>query len=528
MLKFASLIVAFGLITGQALAATCVVTSTADDGTAGTLRTCIANASAGDTITFSFASYPQTIQLMNITTSNPRIAITKNLTIVGPGSSNLTIKGYSMSNGAIFDVFDIFQPDPPANMSVSISGLTIADAQEGIYSSDYSYGVAGITTNVSLQDVDLLNCAYVGLEVQTGAVANISQSTISGNFFGLMADSDSSDPASVTNVSQSTIAQNYAGIYATYANTRVVNSTLFANGSSTNDGFSAGEIAAAASNTTFVFSTIDGAAATATPGIRAVDPTAAFTIKSSLLADHAAGNCTLDGTTAVSDGYNLDNDGTCVLSGTLDQSGTTSAPIATGLAETLASNGGLTQTDALPPTGPAIDWIPTADCADDQGNAVTVDQRNLTRPSGKGCDIGGFEYQNLTTPISVSLQLSGYPPSAANFSLVATFRTAANINPVTQAVGLQIGNYGVSIPTGSFKTLQNGSKTGSWVYSGVINGVSFSIQIVNNGDGSYQFKATGGTVNVGTQTPIPVTITIGNFVGTGSNESNVTLASRSK
>ena len=54
---------------------------------------------------------------------------------------------------------------------------------------------------------------------------------------------------------------------------------------------------------------------------------------------------------------------------------------------TLADNGGLTQTHALPAGSPAIDLNPT--CAD----ASAFDQRGYSRPAaGSGCDAGAFEY----------------------------------------------------------------------------------------------------------------------------------------
>lgn len=521
MLKILSLVLASGFIAGQAAAATLVVTSTADDGSAGTLRYEISQAQPGDTITFNLPSYPATIQLSNASTSVPVLAIRESLNIVGPSSdaSQLKIIGFSPSPGSAYDVFDISQPATPSNMVVSISNLTVENAGEAVWSSGASSGT-GITTSVNLQNVALLNNYTAGAEFDYGATATISQSTISGNYYGLELYSDGTQPDSAATVTQSTIAKNFIGLLSFYGNARIVNSTFYANGNSTNDGFSAEVVEEPGASTTLAYSTIDGASTVASPGIRAVDPSATFTLKSTILADHTAGNCILDGTPVVSGGYNLDSDGTCVLNGTADQFGTVSAPLATGLAETLATNGGTTQTDALAASGPAIDWIPTASCTDDQGALVTVDQRGLPRPSGKACDVGAYEYQNLATPMAVSLQLSGYPPSAANFNLVASFTTTANINPVTQNVGLQIGAYSVSIPAGSFKVLLSGSKTGSWVYSGTISGVSLQIQLVNNGGGSYQLKAMGGTVNVGTQTPIPVELTMGNFLGTGNNSTS--------
>lgn len=513
MLKIASLIVAFGLLAGQALAGTCTVTSTADDGTAGTLRSCITSASPGDTISFSFSSYPQTIQL-----TGPQIQIAKSLSIVGPSSdpTQLTIKAYSPAAGSYYDVFDVFQPNTPTgNLVFSLSGLTITTANEAIWTSGYT-SVPGYTTTVNLQNVSVLNSSY-GAEFDYGATANITQSTISGNYYGLYLLSDSTDPVSVATISQSTIANNDVGIFSTYGNSRIVNSTLFGNGYSTNDGFSAQVVGEPQSNFTFAFSTIDGASTTGTPGIRAVDPTANFTFKSSILANHSAGDCVLDGTPAVSDGYNLDSDGTCVLTGTADQFGTTTAPMATGLAQALASDGGTTQTDALAATGPAIDYIPTSACTDDQGAIVTVDQRSLTRPSGQGCDIGAYEYQNLSTPMNVTLQLSGYPPSAANYNLDATFTTTASFDLGSQPFSLQIGAYTVNVAPGSFKQFQNGTRAGNWAYSNTINGVKLKIQLLNNGGGQYDLQANGGPVNIGTQSPIPIKLVIGNFVGTGSS-----------
>lgn len=75
-----------GLIpSGEAQAATLTVTSTANSG-AGTLRQAIADAVDGDTISFSLTT-PATITLTS------QIEITKEVTLNGPGTANLTISG---------------------------------------------------------------------------------------------------------------------------------------------------------------------------------------------------------------------------------------------------------------------------------------------------------------------------------------------------------------------------------------------------------------------------------------------------
>ncbi len=83
------------------LASTWTVTSTADDGSSGTLRYAITSARApGDSINFNLPN-PSTILL----TASPQINITKNLSITGPGASQLSID----ANVAVLgnDVFDI-------------------------------------------------------------------------------------------------------------------------------------------------------------------------------------------------------------------------------------------------------------------------------------------------------------------------------------------------------------------------------------------------------------------------------------
>src|SRR5260370_15799927 len=65
------------------------VTNTLDDGSAGSLRTVIASALSGDTITFSVTG--------TITLTGGALSINKNLTISGQGPSSLAIDGNKAS-----------------------------------------------------------------------------------------------------------------------------------------------------------------------------------------------------------------------------------------------------------------------------------------------------------------------------------------------------------------------------------------------------------------------------------------------
>ena len=118
--------------------------------------------------------------------------------------------------------------------------------------------------------------------------------------------------------------------------------------------------------------------------------TGTLTMTATIVAGNTAGLSGRDvaGSAVTSGGYNLIGDGTGSpgFTGPGDQVGTAVAPI-DPLLGPLADNGGATQTHALLPGSPALNAIRTEDCA------VATDQRGITRPSGRGCDIGAFEAQ---------------------------------------------------------------------------------------------------------------------------------------
>lgn len=60
-----------------------------------------------------------------------------------------------------------------------------------------------------------------------------------------------------------------------------------------------------------------------------------------------------------------------------------------GLAGGLADNGGPTQTIAIQKTGPAFNAIPVE--VNGCGDGTKTDQRGVTRPQGKKCDVGAYE-----------------------------------------------------------------------------------------------------------------------------------------
>jgi hypothetical protein len=92
-------------------------------------------------------------------------------------------------------------------------------------------------------------------------------------------------------------------------------------------------------------------------------------------------------------GYNISTDNSCGFSATGSLNNTDPLLDPTGL----SNNGGPTQTVALHSGSPAIDAIPLDSCTDQDGNALTTDQRGFPRPdAGEGlCDIGAYEFQDF-------------------------------------------------------------------------------------------------------------------------------------
>ena len=114
------------LLVCTAQAGTNVVT-TLDDSGAGSLRHAIASSAPGDTITFAVAG--------TITLTGGELVITNNLTIAGPGATDLAVSGNSASR--------VFHIDNPG-ATVTISGLTICNGKsaDGIDGDPWSGGPA--------------------------------------------------------------------------------------------------------------------------------------------------------------------------------------------------------------------------------------------------------------------------------------------------------------------------------------------------------------------------------------------------
>lgn len=322
-------------------AATITVTSNNDSG-AGSLRQALIDAAPTDTIDFSVTG--------TIILTSGELTIVKDITINGPGAASLTISGNDSSR--VFSIGETFV--------VAISDLTISDGNPG--------GPGGGILNEGT--LTLLNVTVSGntggggggISNRTTGTLTLFNVTVSGNTAG---DAGGIFNRGIATLTNSTVSENFATDSGGIINR--------------ND----------ASRLTLINVTVADNIGDDAAGI-----TGTLTLKNTIIAN----NLDVDGeplncqVALTSNGHNLDSDGTCGLVGTGDLT-----EIDPNIGP-LTDNGGPTETNALLTGSPAIDAVPVADCTDDLGNPLIIDQRGFTRPvDGDGdtvvaCDIGAFEF----------------------------------------------------------------------------------------------------------------------------------------
>ena len=162
---FALQALAVGLLSlGVALpsfAATDTVTSLADDGSAGTLRSVIAAAASGDTINFSVTG--------TISLTLGQLELSQNLSISGPGATYLAISGDNLNHAE----YDVFQVD--VGVTASISGVTIESGN------GYAGGILNDGTLTLSSSTLSGNSGFVAGGIFNDGTLTLSSSTLSGN-----------------------------------------------------------------------------------------------------------------------------------------------------------------------------------------------------------------------------------------------------------------------------------------------------------------------------------------------------------
>ena len=445
---------------GRRLLSTFTVTSTADGGSAGTLRWAInqANTTSGaNTIDFDPTVFG-TPKVITLSGSKLELSNASGLqTIAGP-AAGVTISGGENSR--------VFQVDNGA--TATLSGLTITGGSggasgDGLYNNGAatltdctitgnSAGVAGggLANNTGTMTIVACtiggNFGNVGGGVSNnGGAVTISDSTISGNSAGIvngggLLNSSSSGTATLTDctiVGNSTpdgggVANYYNGTL-TLTDCTVSGNAAAGNGGGlrnigtatltdcTVSGNAAGNTGGVANyrSVTFTDCTISGNSASNIGGVFNGN-TAALT--NTIVASNVAGGNASDIIGMVTGSNNLI--GTGGSGGLVNGQDGNLVGVAAPLLAPLGDHGGPTQTVALLPGSPAIG-------AGTAISGLTTDQRG--EPVGSSVDIGAFQSQGFTlTPVAGSTPQS--TPAGTAFPNLLSVTVAAN-NPVEPASG---------------------------------------------------------------------------------------------
>ena len=367
-------------------AATRIVLNANNSG-AGSLRDTIAIANSGDTITFDPSLNGQTITL-----TTGELAITKTLTITGPGAALLAVSGNNTSR-----VISV-----AAGVTVSISGLTLRNGAVGVVG-----GVGGGIANegtLTITDSTLMNnTATYGGGVSNDGMLTIIRSALSGNT-ATDAGGGISNSGTLT-VQTSTFLNNQvtfgSGGGLVNLNTLILQNSTFSGNTAPNGG-----------------------------GLHN-DASGTANLTNVLLVKGATGeNCQNLG--APTGSYNMADDNSC--GGTFTQK--TTGEINLG---TITGN-------------PAYFPLQAGSAAIDAGtNAAcpSPDQRGALRPQGMACDIGAYEYAPPSNA-DVTLTKSVTPASVAPGQPITYTLTFSNTGDLTATGAVITDIVPISVTSPSF------------------------------------------------------------------------------
>ena len=353
---------------------TLVVSNTNDSGT-GSLRQAIATASGGESITFDASLSGQTIPITSGT-----LLILKNMTIDGSAlASQVTIDGndnwrvFAVGGGVTAALKNLivtggwYNADGGAGL-VNNGTLTITNSIFSYHTADNQFGGAILNNNTGnltiIGSTFSNNSAFGG-----GAIANYNQLTVKNSTFinngggstdsggAIYTDGDPGVP--LTQITNSTFSGNTANTGGALWSSRtqtITNSTF--SGNVANNPNSGGAV---------------------------WQDSETLNYANNIIANSTNGDCRVLSTI----GTNINNlveDGSCAASLSGDPN-----------LDTLANNGGPTQTFALLPGSPAINKGDD-DICDDNPGPNNLDQRGIARPNGDHCDLGAYEHVDTGAP----------------------------------------------------------------------------------------------------------------------------------
>jgi chitodextrinase len=325
--------------------------------------------------------------------------ITGIVTIAGSGA---TITRSAAAGTPSFRIFDVASAGKLTLDSVTLSNGLVNDGISGGGAID-SHGTLTITASTFAGNSSPATTGTSGGAVNSSGRLTVRTSTFTGN---IAQEGGGVFSQNTATISRSIFTNNTATIYgggailnafgtmtlstSTFvgntgpgggaidndATVNITNSTFYNNTGGSNGGGAIQNFG----STNITYSTLSGNTSQFGANIHNFG-TFTVTVGSSIVANGVSGsNCS--GPPFVDNGYNLDTGSSCGFSSAAHSISNTQPQL-----EALASNGGGTQTMALPVKSAAVDAIP----ASVTGCTGSVDQRGIARPQGAGCDIGAFE-----------------------------------------------------------------------------------------------------------------------------------------
>ena len=396
----AASLAAFGILATPQIAAAAPI--------ACTTTALISAVAAGGSITLAPACVYTLTAANNSTDGGTGLpVITGTVTIAGNGA---TIMRSTAGGTPTFRIFDV-----ASSGNLTLGSLTVSN---GLLDSTGSTGGAGIYNHGTLS---ISGSTFTGNSspspngVSGGAISNTGTMTVTTSTF---TNNSAQEGGAVfnqntTTITQSTFTNNVGTIYGggailnafgttnVFTSTFVGNTTTGGGGAIDNDttmtvsdstfynntgGSKGGGAVNNFGTITFIRSTFSGNTASNGANIHNFSygtVIATTTLSMSIVANGLSGtNCNSNGPPIVDSGYNLDTGSSCGFTTAQHSLNSTQPQLLA-----LASNGGPTQTMALPLTSPAVNAIPTSV----SGCSSSTDQRGIARPQGTGCDIGAYE-----------------------------------------------------------------------------------------------------------------------------------------
>ena len=479
---------------------------------------------AGATVTLPSGCVYTLLAQRNVTDGGTGLpVITGKVTIQGNGA---TIRRSAAAGTAAFRIFDISQAGHLTLNSLTLSnGLADNGAQGG--GAIFNHGTLSVTASTFTGNSSPATSGTSGGGIDSSGTLTVTTSTFTNNTAQEGGGVFNQKTATVTN---STFTNNTAtmfggGALVNGAGTMTVTGDTFTGNTGPGGGAIDNDATVIVGDSTF-FNNSAG-----TNGGGAIVNFGTMTVKQSTLSGNTSqfgadllnftgdtlsvsmsivagglGGSNCGGGTPVTDaGYNIDSGSSCGFSAASHSMSNTQPQL-----DALASNGGPTQTMALPAGSPAVDAIP----ASVTGCTGSIDQRGTSRPQGNGCDIGAYELIVTTgdkTPPTV-------PTGLATTSVTA--------NTVSLKWNKSTDNVGVT----GYTVYRNGTAVGS---TGGPAATSFTdvtaapsttyLYTVDAFDGSGNHSAQSKALSVTTPAPAGIQAVQGGAVSTAGPVTSTTI-----